>query len=79
MLSIWQVQLEGRCLRGFVNLAINDEVIFWELKPQWHDRPYVFNRQVSDGEKIKVEISWSEHGYMGAELTEFLSLLNMTK
>ena len=63
----------------YTRLAINDEVIFWELKPQWHDRPYVFNRQVSDGEKIKVEISWSEHGYMGAELTEFLSLLNTTK
>lgn len=59
----------------YTRLAINDEVIFWELKSQWHDKPYTFTRPVNDGENIKVEISWSQHGYRGKELAHLISLL----
>ena len=58
----------------YTRLAVNEEVVFWELKPQWHDRPYVFNRQVADGEKLKVEISWDLHGYKGEDLVRLISL-----
>ena len=58
----------------YTRLAINEEEIFGELKPQWHDRAYKFDRQVEDGEKIKVEISWSLHGYKGEELARLISL-----
>lgn len=58
----------------YTRLAVNDEVIFWDMKPQWHDRPYVFNRSVEDGEKLKVEISWTLHGYKGEELARLISL-----
>ena len=59
----------------YTRLAVNEEVAFWELKPQWHDRPYVFNRQVVDGEKLKVEISWDLHGYKGEELVRLISMM----
>ena len=59
----------------YTRLAVNEEVVFWELKPQWHDRPYVFNRQVADGEKLKVEISWDLHGYKGEELVRLISMM----
>lgn len=58
----------------YTRLAINGKVVFWELKPQWHNRPYVYTRKVADGEKIVVEISWSQHGYKGEELAQLLSL-----
>lgn len=54
----------------YTRLAVNEEIVFWELKPQWFDKPYAFNRKVSDGEKLKVEISWSEHAYKGEELAK---------
>ena len=59
----------------YTRLAVNEEVIFWELKPQWHDKSYVFNRQVVDGEKVKVEVSWDLHGYKGAELVQLISTM----
>lgn len=58
----------------YTRLAINGKVIFWEIKPQWHNRPYVFTGKVADGEQVIVEISWSSHGYKGEELAQLLSL-----
>lgn len=58
----------------FTRLAVNDDVIFWELKSVWHDKSYSYTRQVTDGEKLKVEISLSPHGYRGEELTRLISL-----
>ena len=60
----------------YTRLAVNEDVVFWDMKPQWHDRPYVFNRPVEDGEKLKLEISWALHGYKGEELARLLSLFN---
>lgn len=59
----------------YTRLAVNDEIVFWELKPQWFNDSYLFNRKVSDGEKLKVEISWSEHAYKGEELVKLLYML----
>ncbi len=58
----------------YTRLAVNEKVVFWELKSQWHDKPYAFTRRVEDGEKVKVEISWAQHGYKGEELAGLLSL-----
>ena len=60
----------------YTRLVVNDEVIFCEIKSAWHDRPYMYNRQVEDREKIKVEISWALHGYKGAQLAKLISLWN---
>ena len=58
----------------YTRLVVNEELIFWEIKPQWHDVPYVYSKQVADGEKIKMEISWSEHAYKGEEMARLLSM-----
>ncbi len=58
----------------YTRLAINRDVIFWEVKPQWHDNTYTFTKNVDDGENVLVEISWSPHGYKGDELLNLLSL-----
>ena len=58
----------------YTRLDVNKEIIFWEIKPQWHDKPYVYTKKVMDGEKVNVEISWSEHSYKGEELVNLLSL-----
>jgi len=58
----------------YTRLSVNDEIVFWELKSQWHDKLYIFNKKVSDGEVVKVEISWSEHAYKGKDLAQLLSM-----
>lgn len=58
----------------YTRLAVNKEVIFWEMKPQRYDSAYVYKKQVADGEKVAVEISWSAHVYRGDELGRLLSL-----
>lgn len=79
------IHLRGidRCFQGgdrlplwvdYTRLAVNDEIIFWELKPLWHNKLYTYEKKVDDGEKIQVEISWSQHGYKGEELSQLLSL-----
>ncbi len=57
----------------YTRFAVNKEVVFCQLKPQWHDKPYVYTKQVTDGEKIHIEISWSQHGYRGEDLALFIS------
>ena len=61
----------------YTRMAVNKEIVFWELNPQWHDRPYVYNRLVEDGEKLKVEISWDLHGYRGEDLARLISMLTV--
>lgn len=61
----------------YTRLAVNEDLVFWEMKPLWHDRQYAYERHVGDGEKIKVEISWALHGYKGAELARLISLCSV--
>lgn len=61
-------------LVDYTRMAVNEEVIFWEIKSQWHDKVYPFIKKVKDGEKVKVDISWSHHEYKGDELARLLSL-----
>ena len=58
----------------FTRLTVNEELIFWELKPTWHDKAYTYSRYVTDGDKVRVEISWSEHAYRGEELIRLISM-----
>ncbi len=58
----------------YTRLAVDDEIIFWEIKPMWHNKSHIYEKKVVDGEKVKVEISWSPHGYKGEELSQLLSL-----
>lgn len=41
-------------------LAINGETVFQDTKTVCHDRPYAYNRAVSDGELLELELEWSE-------------------
>ena len=59
----------------YTHLSVDGIIILNESKPIWHDEFYTFTRQVSDGEKIQVEISWESHGYKGEELVSIVSLL----
>lgn len=58
----------------YTRLAVNEDTVFWELKPLWHDKSYFYYRDVMDGEKIRLEFSWSQHGYKGDELFQLISL-----
>ncbi len=61
-------------LVDYTRLAVNEEVIFWELKPLWHNNAYSFKKLVNDGEKVKVEVSLSYHAYKGKELVDLISM-----
>ncbi len=66
-------------LVDYTRLAVNKDIIFWEIKPLWHNDAYSYKKQVSDGEKVKVEISLSYHNYKGHELAELISMWNGLK
>ena len=79
------IRLQGidRRIRGiriplwvdYTFMSVNGETIFRENKALWHDRAYPYTRKVADGERLKVEISWNEHGYRGEELARLISLM----
>lgn len=58
----------------YTGLKVNGEEVFRERRPLWHDKSYSFTRQVIDGEKIRVEISWEAHSYQRGELARLISL-----
>ena len=45
----------------YTKLTINDKVIFDELTPAWHDKPYVYNLNVKANEEITIEVEWLPH------------------
>ena len=42
----------------FINLKVNGEQIFKESKLVWHDRPYVFEKEVTNSEIVDVYVEW---------------------
>jgi len=57
----------------YQDMAINDTDIFKQNQPAWHDAPYRYTREVTDGEELHLTINWQIHGY---ETEEFNQLLN---
>ena len=43
----------------YTKLTINDESIFEESKVVWHNQPFIYQREVKDGDVFKVHIEWS--------------------
>ena len=58
---------------NYTRLVVNGEKIFYKMRPLWHDAPYIYNRQVADGEKMRVEISWDWYRYRGDRLVSLLT------
>ena len=42
----------------FINLKVNGEQIFKESKLVWHDRPYIFEKEVKNSEIVDVHVEW---------------------
>ena len=42
-------------------LTVNGEVIFDELKPAWHDKPYNYTLDAKADEEIKISVEWLPH------------------
>ena len=42
----------------FINFKVNGEQIFKESKLVWHDRPYVFEKEVKNSEIVDVHVEW---------------------
>lgn len=42
----------------FINLKINNELIFKESKLVWHDKPYIFEKKVKNSEIIDIHVEW---------------------
>lgn len=45
----------------YTKLTINDKVIFDELTPAWHDKPYVYKLDTKADEEIVIEVEWLPH------------------
>lgn len=45
----------------YTKLTVNDNVIFDEPVPVWHDAPYNYKFEAKAGEKIKINIEWLPH------------------
>lgn len=57
----------------YTELLVNGLEIFSGLKSQWHDKVFDFTQNVTDGEKIRVDISWNTHEYKGEDLIYLLN------
>lgn len=56
----------------YTRLVVNGKTDFCEVKSLHHDKPYVFNKTVEDGELVNIEISWEEHKDNKKELGRLL-------
>ena len=56
----------------YMGLVVNGKIIFDGIKQQWHDKAYYFTKEVYAGEKFRVEIFLTRHGYSGDELTNLI-------
>lgn len=45
----------------YTKLNVNGEVIFDELEPVWHDKPFRYNIDAKDGEEIIISVEWQPH------------------
>ena len=45
----------------YTKFAVNDDVIFEESTPIWHDSPYDYKFEAKAGEQVKISIEWLPH------------------
>ena len=45
----------------YTKLTVNDEVVFEEPTPVWHDAPYNYKFEAKAGEKVKISVEWLPH------------------
>ena len=45
----------------YTKLTVNDKVIFEELTPVWHDKPYHYTLEVKAGDEIRIQTYWLPH------------------
>ena len=49
------------CWIDYTKLLVNEKVIFDELTPTWHDKPFIHKIDVKADEAIKIEVEWLPH------------------
>ena len=45
----------------YTKFAVNNKVIFNELTPIWHDKPYNYTMEAKAGKDIKISVEWLPH------------------
>ena len=45
----------------YTKFTVNDNVVFDELTPVWHDAPYNYKFEANAGEEIKISVEWLPH------------------
>ena len=45
----------------YTKLTINEQNIFDNVTPTWHDKPYYYNMAIKANEEIKIQIEWLPH------------------
>ncbi len=45
----------------YTRLEVNGKVIFDQIQCAWHDRPYLFEQPVTDGEELSIIVQWQPH------------------
>lgn len=61
-------------LVDYKKLVVNGKVIFFKKKTQWHDRPFIYNIKVKDGEKLNVQITARRHHLRFSDFSKFYHL-----
>ena len=64
--GIWVPDPEDKSKRlrywiDFTKCIVNGEVIFDKITPVWNGKPYVYNKEVTSGEEIKINVEWQPH------------------
>lgn len=61
-------------LVDYKKLVVNGKVIFFKKKTQWHDKPFVYNIKVKDGEKLNIQITARRHHLRFSDFSKFYHL-----
>ena len=43
----------------YTEISVNGEVLIEDSRVSWHDNPFIFEKEVKDGEKINVHVKWA--------------------
>ena len=46
----------------YTKLVVNDKIVFNEIIPAWHDKPYEYKMAAKTDEEIKIKVEWVTHG-----------------
>ena len=45
----------------YTKLTVNNKVIFGNLTPAWHDKPYFYSLNAKAGAEVKIQVEWLPH------------------